>query len=66
MNELLINKTTAFSETFGTTAEKLSFLREGLILEHIDYNDGYVLQRQLIKLFVLLSRKIIRINQNNC
>jgi galactokinase len=57
MNELLINKTTAFfQETFGT-AEKLSFLQEGLICGNIDYNDGYVCQRQLIKLFVCFREK---------
>jgi hypothetical protein len=58
MNELLINKTTAFSETFGTTAEKLSFLREGLILENTLITMMVMFcQRQLIKLFVCFREK---------
>jgi galactokinase len=60
MNELLINKTTAFfQETFGTTAEKivLSPGRINIIGEHIDYNDGYVLPAAIDKIICFAFEK---------
>jgi galactokinase len=58
----LIKTQPIFSETFGTTAEKLSFLPEGYI-EHIDYNDGYVLPAAIDKIICFAFEKTIRINQ---
>jgi galactokinase len=60
MNDLLINKTTAFFlETFGTTPEKivLSPGRINIIGEHIDYNDGYVLPAAIDKIICFAFEK---------
>jgi galactokinase len=51
MNDSLIQKTTAFSETFGKAPEKI-VLSPGRItsLENIDYNDGFVLPAAIDKI----------------
>ncbi|MFV7233987.1 galactokinase [Flavobacterium sp. ZB4R12] len=60
MNDLLINKTTAFfQETFGRAPEKivLSPGRINIIGEHVDYNDGYVLPAAIDKIICFAFEK---------
>ncbi|HSD07005.1 galactokinase [Flavobacterium sp.] len=60
MNDLLINKTTAFfQEKFGNAPEKvvLSPGRINIIGEHIDYNDGYVLPAAIDKIICFAFAK---------
>ncbi|PRZ24192.1 galactokinase [Flavobacterium granuli] len=60
MNEVLINKTTAyFQNIFGSSPEKvvLSPGRINIIGEHIDYNDGYVLPAAIDKIICFAFRK---------
>jgi galactokinase len=53
MNELLINKTTAFYSVLLKIVLSPGRINIG---EHIDYNDGYVLPA-IDKIICLLSRK---------
>lgn len=60
MNDILINKTTAFfQETFGSTSDiiVLSPGRINIIGEHIDYNDGYVLPAAIDKIICFAFKK---------
>ena len=60
MNDLLINKTTAFfQEKFGNAPEKivLSPGRINIIGEHIDYNDGFVLPAAIDKIICFAFEK---------
>lgn len=60
MNDILINKTTAFfQETFSSTPDiiVLSPGRINIIGEHIDYNDGYVLPAAIDKIICFAFKK---------
>jgi galactokinase len=57
MNDSLIKKTTAFFESFGSAQKNSSFSGRINIIEHIDYNDGFVYRQQLTKYLFCFREK---------
>jgi galactokinase len=57
MNELLINKTTAFSGNLRYYCRKILSPGRINIIEHIDYNDGYVLPAAIDKIICFAFEK---------